>query len=315
MPAHSTTEDFARLQARVAELEAGRARRSRRRRRAWLPAACLALLVALVPLGLLAANPFTDLTGGPHDANIDAIYNAGVTRGCVPDQEYCPTRNVTREEMASFLARLGGLGGNAPVAHALTAETAQTATSAQTAGHAGSADTATNAGHATSADSATSADTAASADKVDSYDANALVRVARAVKVNVSLNNGALNDVATVTIVAPAAGFVAVSASGYVYTTSASGCPCTIVMSLYDVTGGTYGGSLSVKQTLPNATIEVAAHVSLSDQWVFPVAAGPRTFVVRLQREVGTASVPANAVLTAIFSPFGPGGGSTIDLP
>src|SRR5204862_476955 len=82
------------------------------RRRALFPALCLALLLALVPLGLLAANPFTDLTGGVHDANIDAIYNAGVTRGCVPDEEYCPTANVTREEMASFLARLGGLGAN-----------------------------------------------------------------------------------------------------------------------------------------------------------------------------------------------------------
>src|SRR5918999_1090977 len=103
----------------AAELAALRRRLDRpHRRRALLPALCLALLVALVPLSVLAAHPFTDLTGGVHDANIDAIYNAGVTTGCVPNAEYCPTANVTREEMASFLARLGGLGANPPVANA-----------------------------------------------------------------------------------------------------------------------------------------------------------------------------------------------------
>ena len=55
----------------VAELAALHRRRGRPR--ALLPALCLALLVALVPLGLLAATPFTDLTGGVHDANIEAI--------------------------------------------------------------------------------------------------------------------------------------------------------------------------------------------------------------------------------------------------
>ena len=105
MPDETTRDDLAQLRATVlaqqAQLAAQQARLARlerpRRRRAWLPAACLAVLVALVPLGLLAANPFTDLTGGPHDANIDAIYQAGVTMSCVPGAEYCPTANVTRE--------------------------------------------------------------------------------------------------------------------------------------------------------------------------------------------------------------------------
>ena len=52
-----------------------------------LPLALAALLVAVAPLALLAASPFNDLTG------------------CVPDVSYCPTANVTRQEMASFLAR------------------------------------------------------------------------------------------------------------------------------------------------------------------------------------------------------------------
>src|SRR5262245_22272344 len=98
MPAATTRDELARLRAIVAAQEARLARLERRRSAAWrlLPAALgLGLLLALVPLAVLAVTPFTDLTGGVHDANIDAIYQAGVTRGCVPDQEYCPTANVT----------------------------------------------------------------------------------------------------------------------------------------------------------------------------------------------------------------------------
>jgi len=59
--------------------------------------------------------------GSPHNANIDAIYIAGVTSVCVPNEQYCPTAVVTRQEMASFLARLGGLGTNPPVTNAKAA--------------------------------------------------------------------------------------------------------------------------------------------------------------------------------------------------
>jgi hypothetical protein len=160
LPDDTTRADLARLRALVATQEARLARLERRRpaTRRLVPAVTLALLLALVPLSLLAATPFTDLTGGVHDQNIDAIYNAGVTTGCVPNAEYCPTANVTREEMASFLARLGGLGSNPPVANAKTAQTATTAT------HATTADTATNATNATSAQNATNAQNAAAAD-------------------------------------------------------------------------------------------------------------------------------------------------------
>jgi hypothetical protein len=84
----------------------------------------LAVLLALVPAVLLAAG-FTDLNpGSPHNDNINAIAAAGITRGCNPPDydQYCPNDLVTREQMASFLARTAGLGGNPPVAHALTAQ-------------------------------------------------------------------------------------------------------------------------------------------------------------------------------------------------
>jgi hypothetical protein len=55
-----------------------------------------------------------------------------VTSGC-GGGNYCPTANVTREQMAAFLNRLGALGpGKTPVVNAKTAQTAQTAADANT---------------------------------------------------------------------------------------------------------------------------------------------------------------------------------------
>jgi len=96
------------------------------------------LLVALMPLSLFAAGPvFSDLgTAAPvHQPNIQAIGDAGITTGFEDPADptkrlYNPKDNVTREEMASFLARTAGLGANPPVANAKTAQTANMATNA-----------------------------------------------------------------------------------------------------------------------------------------------------------------------------------------
>jgi hypothetical protein len=106
--------------ARLATLER---RRGRGRAGRAYAVALVALAIALIPFGLLAANPFNDLNpDSVHNANIDAIYNAGITKGCVPNESYCPNGLVTREEMASFLARTAGLGSNPPVANAANSE-------------------------------------------------------------------------------------------------------------------------------------------------------------------------------------------------
>lgn len=60
------------------------------------------------------ANQFVDDDESPHEADIDALVAAGVTRGCNPPDNtmFCPDRMVTRGEMAAFLVR--GFGYEAP---------------------------------------------------------------------------------------------------------------------------------------------------------------------------------------------------------
>ena len=77
---------------------------------------------------------FSDVSGGVHAANIDALAETGITVGCAADPaRYCPARATTRAQMASFLKRArtmfvgpcpteetddggdGGVGGAGPV--------------------------------------------------------------------------------------------------------------------------------------------------------------------------------------------------------
>lgn len=64
-------------------------------------------------LGLPAAaevDQFTDDDESPHEADIDALVAAGITKGCNPptNDEFCPTRPVTRGEISAFLVRAFG---------------------------------------------------------------------------------------------------------------------------------------------------------------------------------------------------------------
>jgi hypothetical protein len=130
------SDDLAQLRAELSaqravtdRLRADLTRRRRRRfPRRFMPLAIVGLLVALMPLSLLAANPtFSDLSDAApvHQENIQAIGNAGITTGFEdPNNQgarlYNPKGLVTREEMATFLARTAGLGANAPVVNAKT---------------------------------------------------------------------------------------------------------------------------------------------------------------------------------------------------
>lgn len=91
----------------------------------------VAVTAALVaPATVWASHQFTDVPDSNIFHNdISAIAEAGVTLGCNPpaNTNYCPGDNVTREQMAAFMNRLGALGpGKVPVVNAATAQFAGT---------------------------------------------------------------------------------------------------------------------------------------------------------------------------------------------
>lgn len=55
---------------------------------------------------------FRDDDYSVHENNIDKIFHEGITVGCNPpvNNEFCPERNITRGEMAAFIARALNLG-------------------------------------------------------------------------------------------------------------------------------------------------------------------------------------------------------------
>lgn len=77
----------------------------------WVVAVTMVAMLA-IPAAVWAADRFTDVPDSNvfHD-DIAWLAEAGVTRGCNPpdNTEFCPSDNVTREQMAAFLRR------NAPV--------------------------------------------------------------------------------------------------------------------------------------------------------------------------------------------------------
>lgn len=97
------------------------------RRRRWLRTLFVVVLTALIaaPTAVWASHRFVDV---PDDnvfhEDIDAIADAGVTRGCNPpdNTEYCPDDFVSRQQMAAFMNRLGALDGGEPVVDARTVQ-------------------------------------------------------------------------------------------------------------------------------------------------------------------------------------------------
>jgi hypothetical protein len=69
------------------------------------------ILVVLLTMGALTAvaatGSFVDDDDSVHQADIEAIAAAGITKGCNPpaNDRFCPDEAVTRAQMASFLAR------------------------------------------------------------------------------------------------------------------------------------------------------------------------------------------------------------------
>jgi hypothetical protein len=66
-----------------------------------------AAIILEQPLGSPYQGTFRDDDFSVHAGNIDKIAAAGITKGCNPpvNDQYCPTRKITRGEMAAFLRR------------------------------------------------------------------------------------------------------------------------------------------------------------------------------------------------------------------
>ncbi|MGA9597972.1 MAG: S-layer homology domain-containing protein, partial [Acidimicrobiia bacterium] len=62
----------------------------------------MALLSALVvaPAAIASGGTFGDDDGSVHEVNIEALFAAGITKGCGPGL-YCPDDPVTRGQMAA----------------------------------------------------------------------------------------------------------------------------------------------------------------------------------------------------------------------
>lgn len=106
----------AELLARIETLEGRQRTRTRRRGvRMALSVVALAALLA-VPIGVFASHSFTDVpNSNTFHTQIGRVKGAGITTGCSPTT-YCPADNVTRGQMAAFLARTGGRIGTGGIA-------------------------------------------------------------------------------------------------------------------------------------------------------------------------------------------------------
>ena len=228
--------------------------------------ALLAFSLALTPLALLAADPFTDLApGSPHNGDIGLIRAAGITTGCTTT-EYCPAAPVTRQEMASFLARTAGLGGNPPVANALTAQSA------------------------------------ANANTVGGYAPDDLVRVVgetRTTALPMTLADD-FQSFTALSIYGPRPGFVLVSGSVQLAHLSGT-CPCAVAVRIRKITGSTFSSQPMIA-TIPNG---VGERTSVSITWVAAVQAGSTQFDTLVDQVSGAGATQATVgEMTALYIPF-----------
>ncbi|HEY8601802.1 MAG TPA: hypothetical protein VIL85_25470 [Thermomicrobiales bacterium] len=303
---HTTT---ATLQARLAQVERTLARyeaergqrhnlpTGRKRRGGRWAGAVAALLIALVPLSILGAGPtFNDLgtAGVEHQGDIQAIAAVGITTGLDdpkssdPNQRlYDPKGTVTREQMASFLARTAGLGTNTPIVNAASALKLATDPTGETA-----------------------------------FAANELTRIAAFNSgddffLTAPASTPPARDIHTLTLDVPVQSYVLFQFTGYMIAKQGASCPCELRGSAR-MDDGT-----KVILTSSNLGTEGSNYVgtfdrrSVAGSYVFLATPGSHTFTLSIDRgsggtlEIGLAA-PA---IQAIALPFGPTGDSATTVP
>ncbi|MPZ53973.1 MAG: hypothetical protein GEU79_14785 [Acidimicrobiia bacterium] len=106
----------------------------------WI--ALLSAVLLVTPLAVWASDRFEDVPDSNvfHD-DISWLADSGVTFGCNPpdNTQFCPSENVTREQMAAFMRRLSE-GQVVDAATAVEADHATTADSATESDHAADSD-------------------------------------------------------------------------------------------------------------------------------------------------------------------------------
>lgn len=86
----------------------------RRWRRRFRIVIAISAVVALLPTAVLAATTFTDVPPShTFRTDISRVAEAGITAGC-GGGKYCPDAEVTRGQMAAFLARTGSRAAYGP---------------------------------------------------------------------------------------------------------------------------------------------------------------------------------------------------------
>ncbi|MFP4149381.1 MAG: S-layer homology domain-containing protein, partial [Nitriliruptoraceae bacterium] len=63
------------------------------------------MLARALDLEPVADGPFTDIAGSTHEQQINAIHAAGIVNGCEDEEAFCATDPLTREQLATMLAR------------------------------------------------------------------------------------------------------------------------------------------------------------------------------------------------------------------
>jgi hypothetical protein len=155
----------------------------------------------------------------------------------------------------------------------------------------------------------------ADSELLDGYDANQLARAARGSNEN-DLSLFPSTPRATFVLTAPKSGFAFVS--GWVSASSgdSTNCtPCYLHMRLRDVTGAAKSPD-NVGEV--NTAGDGFGGTSMAMSWVFPVAAGQRTFSLDADPcspgcpNINSSVFFANATLTALYVPFGSAGAGTL---
>ncbi len=243
-------------------------------RKSWLRTILVVVVTAAIaaPIGAFAADQFTDVpdTNTFHD-DITWLADVGVTKGCNPPTNdlFCPGDNVTREQMAAFMRRLAS-------SQAVDAGRLEGVAAAGFVG-------------------------AGQADSVSPAMTTAEPGVAQAASDTTTILSSGVETLLSVTITAPADGYVLVTGSADAFMSHTAG---TQDVGFFGVSNQNTDLGVDENKDIildDGATTGLYSEV-LSMQKVFPVTAGDNTFYLLGRRNAGSIQM-GDMQITAIYFP------------